>query len=58
LERALGIKMERIRPDGTTHQPKERVRPNLASSFDRPASSARPSMVMLPGEVLQAQMEA
>ena len=58
LERALGIKIERIRPDGTAHQPKEHVRPNSASSFDRPASSTRPSLVMLPGEVLQAQMEA
>jgi ATP-dependent RNA helicase RhlE len=58
LERALGIKMERIRPDGAVHQPKEHVRPNSTSSFERPASSIRPSLVMLPGEVLQAQMEA
>ena len=58
LERALGIKMERIRPDGTAHQPREHVRPKSASSFDRPASDTRPSLVMLPGEVLQAQMEA
>ena len=58
LERALGIKMERIRPDGVAHRPKEHVRPESASSFDRPASSTRSSLVMLPGEVLQAQMEA
>ena len=59
LERALGIKMERIRPDGVAHQPKEHVRPSSASSFDRPASSStRTSLVLLPGEVLQAQMEA
>ena len=57
LERALGIKMERIRPDGIAHQPKEHVRPS-SSSIDRPASVPRPSLVSLPGEVLQVQMEA
>jgi ATP-dependent RNA helicase RhlE len=57
LERALGIKMERIRPDGIAHQPKEHVRPS-SSSIDRPASMPRPSLVSLPGEVLQVQMEA
>ncbi len=63
LERALGLKMERIRPDGTAHQPKEHVRPNSTNSGDRPASTRpadmpRPSLVSLPGEFLQAQMEA
>src|SRR6266853_5619488 len=39
LERALGLKMERIRLDGTAHQPHEHVRPNLSGSNDRLAST-------------------
>jgi ATP-dependent RNA helicase RhlE len=70
LERALGIKMERLRADGSHTQPpsKEHVRTNddRASSHrpshDRPISSRpshvpKPSLICLPGEVLQVQLE-
>jgi ATP-dependent RNA helicase RhlE len=65
LERALGIKMERLRADGTHTQPqcKEHARPTAdrpshdRSSHDRPSSIPKPSLICLPGEVLQAQFE-
>jgi len=65
LERALGIKMERLRADGTQSQPqstqpkpKEHFRTNTdRSSNDRPSSLPKPSLICLPGEVLQVQLE-
>jgi ATP-dependent RNA helicase RhlE len=53
LERALGIKMERMRTDGSQPQPKEQLRP----SVDRPSNLTKPSLICLPGEVLQVQLE-
>src|SRR5438128_4356813 len=53
LERALGIKIERMRMDGTQPQPKEQLRP----SADRPSDLTKPSLICLPGEVLQVQLE-
>jgi ATP-dependent RNA helicase RhlE len=53
LERALGIKMERMRADGSQPQPKERLR----HSADCPSNLTKPSLICLPGEVLQAQLE-
>jgi ATP-dependent RNA helicase RhlE len=53
LERALGIKMERMRMDGSQPQPKEQLRPSL----DRPSNLTKPSLICLPGEVLQVQLE-
>jgi ATP-dependent RNA helicase RhlE len=53
LERALGIKMERMRMDGSQPQPKEQLRP----AADRPSNLTRPSLICLPGEVLQVQLE-
>ena len=53
LERALGIKMERMRMDGSRPQPKEQLRP----SADRPSDLTKPSLICLPGEVLQVQLE-
>jgi ATP-dependent RNA helicase RhlE len=52
LERALGIKMERNRADAQP-QPKEQAR----AAFDRPSRVPRPSLICLPGEVLQAHLE-
>src|SRR6266481_4625150 len=65
LERALGIKMERLRADGTQSQPqstqpkpKEHFRTNTdRSSNDRPSNLPKPSLICLPGEVLQVQLE-
>src|ERR1700758_1755097 len=70
LERALGIKMERLRGDGTQIQPqaKEFARPTADRSsydrhssqrpaYDRPSNLAKPSLICLPGEVLQVQLE-
>jgi ATP-dependent RNA helicase RhlE len=53
LERALGIKMERMRMDGAQPQPKEQLRP----SADRLSNLTKPSLICLPGEVLQVQLE-
>src|SRR6266446_2469723 len=53
LERALGIKMERMRMDGSQPQPKVQLRP----SADRPSNLTKPSLICLPGEVLQVQLE-
>jgi ATP-dependent RNA helicase RhlE len=68
LERALGIKMERLRADGNQPQPhatqpkqKEHGRPTISGLSndrpDRPSNMPRPSLICLPGEVLQVQME-
>jgi len=53
LERALGIKMERMRMDGSQPQPKEQLRP----SADRPSNLTKSSLICLPGEILQVQLE-
>jgi ATP-dependent RNA helicase RhlE len=67
LERALGIKIERMRPAGkqplnqsrsqirAEHQ--DRVKTNARVASNRPSHLPRPSLVLLPGEVLQAQLE-
>jgi ATP-dependent RNA helicase RhlE len=70
LERALGIKMERLRADGTQTQPrsKEFARPTVdrpshdrhssqRPSHDKPSNLPKPSLICLPGEVLQVQLE-
>src|SRR5258706_2611517 len=70
LERALGIKMERLRADGMQTQPpsKEFARPTVDSrsherhssqrpAHDRPSNVPKPSLICLPGEVLQVQLE-
>jgi ATP-dependent RNA helicase RhlE len=70
LERALGIKMERLRADGTQTQPRstEFARPAVdRPSHDRhssqrpshvqPSNVPKPSLICLPGEVLQVQLE-
>jgi hypothetical protein len=75
LERALGIKMERLRADATHSQPQstEQTRPNADRPFHarpahdrpsnhpsrdhRPSHAPKPSLICLPGEVLQAQVE-
>ena len=54
LERALGIKMERKRMDAAQPQSSEHVRPPI----DRHSHVPRPSLIRLPGEVFQAQLEA
>src|SRR6266403_93814 len=73
LERALGLKMERLRADGTHTQPqsKEHPRPSVdrtspdrpshnrpsndRPSHERPSNMPKPSLICLPGEVLQVQ---
>ena len=70
LERALGIKMERLRADGTQTQPqsKEFARPTVdrpshdrhssqRPAHDGPSNVPKPSLICLPGEVLQVQLE-
>jgi ATP-dependent RNA helicase RhlE len=70
LERALGIKMERLRADGTQTRPQsnEFARPMIArpsldrhssqrSMHDRPSNAPKPSLICLPGEILQVQLE-
>jgi len=68
LERALGIKMERLRADGTQPQPhttqpkqKEHARPTISGLSNdrphRPSNMPKPSLICLPGEVLQVQLE-
>jgi ATP-dependent RNA helicase RhlE len=53
LERTLGIRMERMKSeDGSTDTPIERQ-----ENIERTESSRKFTMIRLPGEVLQAQME-
>ena len=52
LERQLGIHLERIRMDGLPH---EDMRP-MPTEISRLQPSRRPSIVQLPGEILQLQM--
>ena len=53
LERALGIRMERIPVDGKLFQKGDHIQ----GVSPRKPSSYRPTMVPLPGEVLQVQMQ-
>jgi len=58
LERTLGIKMDRVQDTGTfSATPSHHTHSNRIE-VPRAASSARPQMVRLPGEVLQAQIES
>jgi ATP-dependent RNA helicase RhlE len=73
LERALGLKIERMRPEGALpHQTKDNVRAtdsvrtneslrptdNVRTAKPvRPSNLPRPSLISLPGEVLQVQLE-
>src|SRR5208283_3012594 len=52
LERTLGIRMERIPVDGHVSQNRERTQ----DPAPRKQTGYRPTMVALPGEVLQAQL--
>jgi ATP-dependent RNA helicase RhlE len=55
LERALGIRIEKMRADGIpAAEPRDRNRSNIARNDATPRSR----MVQLPGEVLQAQMQS
>ena len=61
IERTLGIRMERIQADGHRAEKKDRV-PDTApgkQATQQPSrrSTQRATMVALPGEVLQVQME-
>jgi ATP-dependent RNA helicase RhlE len=64
LERALGIKIERMRADGSpnhTHSAKPAVHSaahNGTAHRTNPVSMTKPSLISLPGEVLQVQLEA
>jgi len=63
LERTLGIRMERLAPEGGALKSHDRARivadsataPKQRAFANPPAS--RPTMIALPGEVLQAQLE-
>src|SRR5208282_5251114 len=59
LERTLGIRIERLSPDSGASKPTNGVHIRTGSapvSANVPARTAiRPTMVALPGEVLQAQ---
>ena len=54
LERALGIKMERIAMDGLATDNCDRRR----KEPPRQQSAQRPTMIALPGEILQVQMQS
>lgn len=58
LERALGIRMERLRMDGNPPERKapERKAPAVDGTERLPAQKS--TLVRLPGEILQAQMES
>jgi ATP-dependent RNA helicase RhlE len=53
LERTLGIRMERLAVDGELMEKRDRTQ----DAAPRRYSAQRPTMVALPGEVLQAQMQ-
>jgi ATP-dependent RNA helicase RhlE len=58
LERALGIKIERMQPEGIqNHQNQVPIRTNNTKRTDRPSHMSKPSLICLPGEVLQVQLE-
>jgi len=52
LERTLGIRIERMSADGQPFEKRERI-PDVAP---RKQSAQRPTMIALPGEILQVQM--
>jgi len=52
LERALGIRMERITVDSPAPDNRER------DALPRQQSAQRPTMIALPGEILQVQMQS
>src|SRR5438477_4138289 len=55
LERALGLKIERMRPEGApNHQTRDNIRMDRLA---RPSNLPKPSLISLPGEVLQVQLE-
>ncbi len=54
LEKTLGIKMERLRPDDDFTAPRAALK---RPSQHRVETSAEPRMTKLPGEVLQVQLE-
>jgi ATP-dependent RNA helicase RhlE len=54
LERALGIRMERITVDGPVADSRDRGR----DALPRQQSAQRPTMIALPGEILQVQMQS
>ncbi len=53
LERALGIKMERMRAEG---DPGEKEPPPMKSAYERFQSNKKSRIDRLPGEILQAQV--
>ncbi len=55
LERALGIKMERLRADDTAGLPEKQER--LPVNLPRVESLQKPARFVLPGEVFQSQFE-
>jgi ATP-dependent RNA helicase RhlE len=65
LERALGIKIERMKADPTQSQiqpqtrtqPTHSTKPGARANSDRPSNMPKPSLICLPGEFLQAQLE-
>jgi len=58
LERSLGIKIERMQPEGIqSHQNQAPIRTNNTKRTDRPSHMPKPSLICLPGEVLQVQLE-
>jgi ATP-dependent RNA helicase RhlE len=54
LERALGIKLERMCMDGGTQPPSK---PQFRAPVDHAPNMTKSSLICLPGEVLQAQLE-
>ena len=54
LERALGIRIERVRGNGDSF---EETRPTHRPAMERRTAAPGPRMVRLPGEFLQAQMD-
>jgi ATP-dependent RNA helicase RhlE len=57
LERQLGIRIERVSPNGRVAQKTERVSERAPVSVHHNSANAESRMVRLPGEVLQAQMD-
>jgi ATP-dependent RNA helicase RhlE len=58
LERTLGTRMEKLTLGDTSSAPADRIPSSTPRVMAPLASSTRPRMVVLPGEVLQAQMES
>ena len=54
LERALGIRMERVTMDGQVSENRDRM-PDVVP---RKQATQRPTMIALPGEILQGQMQS